>query len=68
MGEHEAIDVVLPAFGPLAVVLPNDVWAVPQNVRHLLEGSPVLLQAGRQGMAEAVRMRVLHAGLLENGR
>ena len=37
MGQHQAIDVILPALGPLTIVLADDGWAVAQDVRYLLK-------------------------------
>jgi hypothetical protein len=37
MGEHEAIDLRLPALRPLPVVLSNHIGAVAENVRYFFE-------------------------------
>jgi hypothetical protein len=47
MGEHEAVDVRLPPLRPLAVVLPNDVRAVPEYVRDLFKRGTLRQQPGR---------------------
>ena len=50
MRHHEAVDVGLPALCPLPVVPPNDLRAVPQNVRNLLERCAVLQQPRGKGV------------------
>ena len=36
MREHQAIDIRLAPLGPLAVMRPDDLRAVPQDVRHFI--------------------------------
>ena len=60
MREHEAVDNRLTPLGPLAVMRPDDLRAVSQDVRHLLERGALLQEASGQGMPIAMRVGTLH--------
>lgn len=49
MVHHKPVDVRLTAFGPFPIMLANDLRAIPQDVRYLLERSALLQQSCRQG-------------------
>src|SRR5215813_13357804 len=66
MGEHEPVDLVLSALGPLPVMLPNHYLRVAQDVRDLLETSPFPEQTGSKCVAVTMGVSVLYARLLEN--
>ena len=68
MAEHETVDVVLPSFCPLAVVLPNNCRGISQDVSYLVKGGALLEESCCQGVAIPVGMSVLYARLLENRR
>jgi hypothetical protein len=61
MGHHEPVDVVLPARRPLAIVLSDDRGAVAEDVRHLLEGSPLFQEPGGERVTITMSVGVLHA-------
>jgi hypothetical protein len=42
MGQHKPVDVVLPSFRPLAIMLPDHRRAVAQDVGDLLERGALL--------------------------
>jgi hypothetical protein len=67
MGQHEPVNVVLPALGPLAVVLSNHRRAVPQDVGYLLKGGFFFQQPCRQGVTVTVCVGVFYARFLEYG-
>ena len=66
MRQHQAIDVLLPALGPLAIVLTNNGWAVAQDVRYLLKRGSFFQESGRQCVAKPMTMSVLDARFLED--
>ena len=57
---HEPVDALLPALGPLAVVLPDHLRTVSEYVGHLLErGAPFPQQPSGEGVPIPVGVRDL---------
>lgn len=51
-----------------SVVLLDDIWADPQNIRYFLKACSDIREASRQGVAEPVRMSAVHTGSVEHSR
>ncbi len=62
---NQAVNVCLSYLRPLAIMFPDHIWAVAQDVGQLFEARSVLEQAGGKSMAEAMRVGTLYAGLFE---
>src|SRR5579864_2056286 len=66
MLEHQPVNVHLTTLGPFPVVFPNDFWAVPQDVGHLLERRSLFQQPSREGVTVPVGVSVANTGFLEH--